>query len=268
LYTNKRVLIIGNSASGHDITTELVKSGKPKLPVYQSRRTPGRWDGSHAPKGVDWKPVITKYDPKHDVLHFDDGTSITGIDAVIYCTGYKPSFPFWNEKTNGGPIYDYREGRILHNYQHTFSGLYPRTLGFVGLPRVLTFRSFEYQAVALSRLFAGRATKPLPPQSEQEMWENDRAELVKRENRKFHDVPWDNNETMDWFRYLFEFAGLPVLEGEGRCPPVLGMETRWAIEHVKKYPDPHKEDGEADVREGDWVFVGDMRKERDSLHFI
>ena len=38
LYINKQVIVVGNSASGHDITTQLVKSGKLKLPLYQSRR--------------------------------------------------------------------------------------------------------------------------------------------------------------------------------------------------------------------------------------
>lgn len=269
-------MVIGNSASGHDITAALV--GVAKSPVYQSRRSPSRWDGPKPPDGIEWKPVIKQYRSNGDVV-FDDGSTLSSIDAIIYCTGYRPSFPFWNARANGGAIYDYVQNRLTGIYQHTFFQDFPN-LGIIGMPRVLTFRSFEYQAVALARVFVRRNGVPLPPREEQRRWEKDRAELVKRERRKFHDIPWDNGETMEWLRWLFETAGLPLLEGLGRCPPVLGYETRWAIEHIKKYPEPGDGDGKtiqqqtesAETREGDsevdsWTLVnyGEMR---DSLHFI
>jgi hypothetical protein len=269
LYINKRVLVIGNSASGHDITTLLLNSGNLKLPLYQSRRTPSRWDGSKPPKGTEWKPIIGEYNSSTGDIIFTDGTILSNIDHIIYCTGYKPSFPFWNEKANGGPLYDYDEGRLLGNFQHTFSRAFPQTLGIVGLPRVLTFRAFEYQAVALARLFAGRNKFSLPSASEQKAWELYRAKLVKAEGRKFHDIQWDNDETMDWLRFLYDFSGLPALEGYGKSPPVLDSKTRWAIENVRKYPDHKGEDEKDDVADlQEWIVVPDRRKERDSLHFI
>jgi hypothetical protein len=268
LYINKRVLVIGNSASGHDITTLLVNSGNLKLPLYQSRRTPSRWDGNEPPKGIEWKPVIQEYNPATGEIIFADGTTLSNIDHIIYCTGYKPSFPFWNEKANGGPLYDYEEGRLQGNYQHTFSRTYPQTLGVVGLPRVLTFRAFEYQAVALARLFSGRSKFSLPSASEQKDWELYRAKLVKAEGRKFHDIQWDNDETMDWLRFLYNFSGLPALEGYGKSPPVLDSKTRWAIENVRKYPDHKGEDEKDAIDLQKWIVVPDRRKERDSLHFI
>ena len=264
LYNNKRVLVIGNSASGHDITTILVKSGKVRLPVYQSRRSKSRFDGKEPPAGIDWKPVIQEYSSNTKEIIFEDNTRLADIDAIIYCTGYNPSFPFWNEQANCGPLYDYTSGHLLNNFQHTFSRTFPRTLGFVGLPRVLTFRGFEYQAVALARLFSGRNAVSLLPPSEQEKWEKERVELVRREKRKFHDIPWDDGETMDWFRFLFNLSGLPVLEGWGRYPPTLGEKTRWAIEHVRKYPEP---DNLEESAEG-WILVTSQPQQKDSLWFI
>ena len=270
LYTDKRVLIIGNSASGLDITTQIVKSGKPKLPVYQSRRSRSRWDGADPPEGVEWRPIVKEYNPSSDSIIFTDDTRLTNIDAVIYCTGYKPSYPFWNTQANGGPLFDYQTNRLRNFYQHTFSSAFPHTLGIIGIPRVLTFRSFEYQAIALARLFAGRNAQPLPPLREQERWEQERAALVERERRKFHDIVWDNGETMEWFRFLFWMSGLPKLEGWGRCPPVMGEETRWAIEHVRKYPEPPRTGEDESVEEaGDWVIVDpDLGRTMDTLHFI
>jgi hypothetical protein len=242
------------------------------MPVYQSRRSKSRWDGPKSPKDVEWKPTIDRYDVQADEIIFSDNTRLGDIDAIIYCTGYAPSFPFWNTQANGGPIYNYDEGHLEGNYQHTFFRAFAHTLGIIGMPRVLTFRSFEYQAIALARLFAGRSTKPLPPHSEQEVWEKERLDLVERERRKFHEILWYNDETMDWFRFLFEMSGLPVLEGLGRCPPVLGKETRWAIEHVRKYPIPgpsRRQVGEANTEEdGEWLVVAPWLQSKDSLHFI
>lgn len=212
--------------------------------------------------------MIREYKASTNEIIFEDGTILTNVDAVIYCTGYKPSFPFWNSTANGGPIYDYRNNRLVDFYQHTFSEAFPRTLGIVGLPRVITFRSFEYQAIALARLFSGRNHLSLPSLSEMKAWEAEREVLVKRERRKFHDILWDNGETVEWLRWLYTFAGLPVLEGKGRYPPVFDDETRWAYEHVRKYPVPgdgDKSNGRDNAVEDEgWVVL----YEKDSMHFV
>ncbi|PSN73391.1 FAD/NAD(P)-binding domain-containing protein [Corynespora cassiicola Philippines] len=263
-FNGKRILVIGNSASGHDVTTQLVQSRKTILPVYQSRRSRSRWDGEDPPEGVTWKPVIEAFNPSTGEIIFEDGSTLGNIDSIVYCTGYKPSYPFWNSKENGGPLFDYKENRAVGFYQHTFSRKFPESLGLIGLPRVLTFRSFEYQAVALARLFAGRNARPLPSDFQMDEWEKKRAALVKREKRGFHTIQWDDGETMEWFRYLYNLSGLPVLEGEGRFPPVLDANARWAYDHVKKYPEPGK-DGCAQ-HDKEWVFVKRIKK--DSAHFI
>ncbi len=166
-------MVIGNSASGFDVTDQVLKSGLAAYPIFQSRRSRNPWDGDGPPDGVVWKPVIEKYTADGTIV-FTDGTTLKHdeVDAIVYCTGYKISFPFWNIKANGRALWDYAEDRIIGNYQHTFVQDFP-TLGIIGVPRALTFRSFEYQAVALARVFAGRAT--LPPVEEQRVWEAERA---------------------------------------------------------------------------------------------
>ena len=49
----------------------------------------------------------------------------------------------------------------------------------------------------------------------------------------------------------------------GRCPPVLGDETRWAIEHLRKYSEPGKESAEPEA----WMVL-DSRVAQDSLFFM
>jgi hypothetical protein len=200
---------------------------------------------------------------------FTDG-SVMQPDKVIYCTGYKPSYPFWDAAANGRPLYDYTDDVLIQSYQHTFIDDLP-TLAVVGLPRVLTFRSFEYQAIAIARLWSCRNKFSLPSIHERSLWRRQRACLCARDRRKFHQIDWETGETMEWFQYLFDLAGLPLLEGPGRCPPVLDHKTRWAIDHVRKYPEPgKKEREETEGRDGavieDWVVV--TREEKDLLHFI
>ncbi|TDZ14737.1 Thiol-specific monooxygenase [Colletotrichum orbiculare MAFF 240422] len=273
-YTGKKVVVVGNSASGHDVTAELV--GHAAEPVYQSRRTKSRWDGKEPPPGQAWKPIIREFLPSGRVV-FDDDSYLDGVDHVIYCTGYKASYPFWNSEANRQrPLYDYAKGKLVKTYWHTFFQDFA-TLGIVGMPRVLTFRSFEYQAVALARLFAGRNAAALPPVEEQERWEREREELVERERRKFHDIPWDNGETTEWLTGLYRIAGLPTLRGKGRAPPVLTDEMVWALENLKKYPEPGDDEEEegrritsagrvAGQKQGVWKLP--ERTKKDLLSFI
>lgn len=233
LYAGQSVLIIGNSVSGRELSEELV--GIAKGTVFVSRRTPAFWEGDEPPPGIEWKPVVSEYKENGTIL-FADGTTLTGIDAVIYCTGYKASFPFWNEEVNGGSLFDYRSNRLVGNYQHVFFRDFP-TLGAVGFPKTLTFRSFEYQAIALARLWSGRNAQPLPSLEQQQQWEEERAERTRAEHKPFHDVPW-GAETNDYLRELFNFAGLSTLAGDGLLPPPLTREMVWEYEHVLKWKLP------------------------------
>ncbi|KAJ4244774.1 hypothetical protein NW762_014351 [Fusarium torreyae] len=266
LYANKKVLVIGNSASGHDISVDLLQAVH--LPLYQSRRSRGRLDGDEPPVGVEWKVVIKEYKLDGTIV-FEDGSELTGIDHILYCTGYLPSYPFWNSKTNGRPLFDYQKKKLINNYWHTFFQDIPN-LALVGMPRVLTFRSFEYQAIALARIFSGRNSVPLPPLEEQKKWESSREQLCRQQRRKFHEIEWETGETFKWLDGFFQIAGLGTLSGEGRIPPVLSKEMIWAIEHIRKYPEPgkdrHKGDGSIVDKQDDWVLVD--RSTKDLLSFI
>ncbi|KAH8700105.1 putative dimethylaniline monooxygenase [Talaromyces proteolyticus] len=264
-FRGRKVLVIGNSASGHDITLGAVKTAS--LPVYQSRRSSSHWDGNKPDPGIVWKPTVKEYLPTGEII-FEDGTVLDDVDVVIYCTGYKASFPFWNASANGGPIFDYKQDRLIGNYLHTFLIDQP-SLGIVGIPRTLTFRSFNYQAIALARVFSGRNARPLPTKAKQREWEAQRWEFVHSKHRKFHDISWDDGETMNYFRELYEIAGLPRIEGQGSTPPVMDAATRWAIENVKKYPAHGDDEGEGHSSKlGDSWAVVERRHCRDSLHFI
>lgn len=253
-FAGQRVLVIGNSASGHDVTDQLARSGLVRGPVYQSRRSRSPWDGDAAPAGITWKPVISRYTSAGTIL-FADGTTLARdeVDRIVYATGYKLSLPFWNAQANGRALFDYAANRMIGNFQHTFVRDYP-TLAIIGLPRTLTFRSFEYQGIAIARVWAGRAK--LPPEAQQQRWEQERAQRCGKDGTKFHDVTWESGEAGVFLNYLFTLAGLPQLDGAGRTPPVLDAETRWALENIRKYPVHNPKEQESQHVTGDeWVLV-------------
>lgn len=279
MYTGQKILVIGNSASGHDVSLELVTAAH--NPVYQSRRSKSRWDGKDPPAGIAWKPIIKEYKLDGRIV-FEDGSYLDDVDTVIYCTGYKASFPFWNAKANGRPLWDSKAEKLTKSYWHTFFQDY-KTLAIVGMPRVLSFRSWEYQAIALARLFANRASVPLPAIEEQAKWERERLAKTQREQRKFHGIDWESGETGEWLDGLFQIAGLGTLQGDGRVPPVLTKDLVWALEHIRKYPEPIRDDhggedgqterdnqdrsaGEQAGGGNDWVLIPERRK--DLLSFI
>ncbi|KAK6065318.1 thiol-specific monooxygenase [Seiridium cupressi] len=238
VYSDQKVLVIGNSASGHDLSLELISTAQ--LPVYQSRRSKSRWDGKEPPPGIAWRPIITEYRLDGRII-FEDGTYLDDIDKVIYATGYKASFPFWNSKANGRPLWDFKAEKLINNYWHTFFQDF-KTLAVVGMPRALSFRSWEYQATALARVFSNRNSVPLPGIEEQKKWEHERAERSRREQKKFHSVDWEHGETKEWLDGFFQIAGLGTIQGDGRIPPVLSRDLIWALEHIKKYPEPESDD--------------------------
>ncbi|CAN8101178.1 unnamed protein product [Discula destructiva] len=240
IYTGQRLLTIGSSASGFDIMNELTKTAA--LPVFSSRRHKSPYEGEQPKPGIAWKGVIRRY---HDdgTIEFDDGSTLSPdkIDKIIYATGYRPSFPFWNAHKNGRELYDYHSGKLINIYWHTFFSDF-RTLGIVGIQKALTFRSFEYQAVALARLFAGRNKLRLPPPVEMKRWEARRLTWVQETGRKFHDIESQpgqiGEDTFAWLGFLYELAGLGTLQGDGRIPPVLSRELLNALKTVHKYPTP------------------------------
>ncbi|SPJ72156.1 related to flavin-containing monooxygenase [Fusarium torulosum] len=233
-YKDKNILIVGNSLSGRDITEELTKVAR--WPVYISRRHKSRWEGSQPDEGTEWKPVIKKFVAKTGQILFDDGSSLDDIDHIIYCTGYKPSFPFWNAKANGQQLYDYDEVKLNRSYLHTFFRDYP-TLGIIGLGQSLAFRSYEYQAIALARVFAGSNATSLPSLTKQKEWEKSWEEYAAREMVEFHTVPFENGELLRWYTQLSNIAGIPFC-GKGKVPPAFTDETLWQLHNIRRLDEP------------------------------
>ncbi|KPV75868.1 uncharacterized protein RHOBADRAFT_52884 [Rhodotorula graminis WP1] len=107
-FKDKTVLVIGNSASGYDITRELASSIHARrladpaaaLPrIYQSARSPAAlgipWDAPDAPEysnEVREVPPIKRVEASR--IEFENGVVVEDVDTIMFATGYYFSFPF------------------------------------------------------------------------------------------------------------------------------------------------------------------------------
>ncbi|GAA5944891.1 hypothetical protein JCM1841_000599 [Sporobolomyces salmonicolor] len=198
-FENKTVLVIGNSASGYDVTRELAMSIHSRresgtdptaLPkIYQSARSPPvlgiPFDAADAPE---WAKEIAVFPPvrkvEGKVIEFEDSRTLEDVDTIIYCTGYYYSFPFCyptdapfsehpltrppptpsnltNTKLPPAPV---RGGLRVHNLDDRFLFYLPDpSLAFLCLPYlVIPFPLAQLQARLAALHFASSPRLPRP----------------------------------------------------------------------------------------------------------
>lgn len=150
-FTEKTVLVVGNYASGSDLATQILTVAKK---VYVSTNADELED-----TGVDYfrqVRVVVRYDyADNRTVHFSDGTLVSGVDSVVFCTGYLYTLPFLRKLAN------LTDGTwVSHLYRQIFYVEDP-TLSFVGLPKYISPLPFgEAQAAVVARVYSGRMTLP------------------------------------------------------------------------------------------------------------
>ncbi len=192
-YDNKKVLVIGNSASGADLSFQIVQ--RPGTIVYKSIRSENLLPNPNDSKIIDM-PDIKSFHYEYDnssaevndekklkrVVRFVNDEIVSDIDIVLFATGYLKSLPFLSS------LPYITDGRRVHNlYKQLISHQDP-TIAILGLPRfVLPTRLSESQACYLARVWSHRIS--LPEQSEMIKWENDRV-LKIGDGKEFHDLQY------------------------------------------------------------------------------
>ncbi|GJN20892.1 hypothetical protein PR202_gb08326 [Eleusine coracana subsp. coracana] len=207
-FRGQAVVLVGSGDSAMDIALDLI-CGSAKS-VHISANTPV----------VDEKimtPAMRKMLANHADLHlhqqihrlhedgtvaFADGTSIMA-DCIIYCTGYRYSFPFLD--TGGAVAVDEDGWRVGPLFEHTFPPALAPGLSFVGVQKKLFVPwFFEAQGRWIARVLSGR-TK-LPPVEEMmtavEQYRRDR-EVAGVPAKYAHDIGGVNpSETYEfWDKY-------------------------------------------------------------------
>lgn len=222
-YKDKTVVVVGSRASGLDIVNALSTTASN---VYQSKRS--TYNLPNSTKGnIHTKPVIKSYEiiPQGGFkVIFEDDTSITNPDHIIYATGYLFSYPYLNKLTNHLLI---DNGIISNLYQHTFLINEP-LITFVGIPiDGISFRVFEYQAILVSRYLAGKIE--LPSQSQQVSWSKNRLN-EKGYTRAYHTIGFE--EALNYLNTLTELGSITNEKlNRGRQFPIITSED--LQEHTK-----------------------------------
>lgn len=196
-FKDKKVIVVGNSASGLDIATQIATVCR--CPLLNSKRSEAPEFQRHA-SGKREVAEIVEFLPPLDhsrAVRFKDGQIESDIDAIVFCTGYYYSFPFLSSLS---PTPIVTGERVENIYQHLFYTDHP-SMAFVGLPyKIIPFRTCEGQAAVVARIWAGRLE--LPSKSDMRAWEAKRIaeqgagkkfhELGKLEDFRYH------NEMVDW----------------------------------------------------------------------
>ena len=216
-YVNKRVVVVGGSVSSADLVADLHSIVQGPLELSQRGKNEALQSAWDLPN-VKARPTIKEIISTENgiTVKFSDNAVIHGVDKIIFATGYKLSYPF----IFPDPVTP--NNRVAGFYQHIFKIGDP-SLALVGQVRAgISFRVYEYQAVAVARYFAGRNAAPLPTPQEQDLWEVMRLQY-KGHTALFHEIKPDFKE---YFDFLTNLAGPPAPGTDGyELPP---WEDRWA----------------------------------------
>lgn len=158
-FANLRVMVVGGASSGLDISRILTASASH---VYLSAQT---LLGNLA-KGVELVASIARVVPEG--VELNDGT-VLQLDAILWATGYKYSFPFLDSETTG-PL----SAIGLPKLELFALAAENPALAFLGLPtKVIPFPLAETQAEFVKSVWTGRLRPPGPV--EQQTWEDLRS---------------------------------------------------------------------------------------------
>ncbi|EFX02193.1 FAD dependent oxidoreductase [Grosmannia clavigera kw1407] len=242
------VLVIGGSASSTDIAVELSPVAKK---VWQSTRD-GPFDHPAAMLPAKAKRVaeIRSFgrltdgpapasEPIPATVTLVDGRTIDDIDAVFVATGYQFSLPFLPQlhrddvaPQQADDTVLVTDGQQLHNLHKDIFYIPDPTLAFVGVPfYTATFSLFEFQAITVAAVFAGKTA--LPPVQQQ------RAEYEKRVRDKGYGKLFHNlrSQDVEYSRELMAWVN------EGRTPAEQkpdGYSPKWITTKEKMLKVPNK----------------------------
>lgn len=145
-YKDKRVLVIGNFASGIDVSIQLGVCAKEIIVSVRDVAA-----AKLAGNPCKYIGVIEEYNYEDKSVRTVDGEVIKDIDNIIFCTGYLYSMPFLKLD---GVITD---GFQVHNIYKQIFNISDPSISFIALLRdILPMPIAESQAALIARAYSGR----------------------------------------------------------------------------------------------------------------
>lgn len=229
IFRGKKVVVVGNSASGLDIGAQINEVSKGSILVSQRSES---YMAASAPGDKIICPEIVEFlssDTHNRAIRFADGRIEDEIDAVVFCTGYFYSYPFLSSLN---PPVVTHGWRTMNVYQQIFYIDHP-TMVFPALcQRVIPFPIAENQAAVIARVWSARLQLP----SKTDMHRSEDSEVsTKGEGNAFHIMPFPMDA--DYLNFLYNWANeaerRPHLNngGQGKIGTYWGEEQRWMRAH-------------------------------------
>ncbi|KAF2090732.1 FAD/NAD(P)-binding domain-containing protein [Saccharata proteae CBS 121410] len=257
-FAHKKVTVVGNSASGLDIGSQIATVCQ--LPLLNSVKSESYLSFGPSPSKREVAPIQSIHVSDDRKVVFADGHVEQGIDAIVFCTGYLYSLPFLSSLSP--PLIT--DGRRVENtYKHIFYAPHP-SLSLLSLnQKIIPFPTAEVQSAVVARMYAGRLA--LPPHQQMKQWEA--ATLVENgDGTDFHTIPFPKDadyivDCHDW-AVSADDARHEDLDGKekngevrtrlvGKRPPRWGEEEYWMRERFPAIRKAFTERGEdrKDIRE-------------------
>ncbi|KAF2754790.1 flavin-containing monooxygenase family protein [Pseudovirgaria hyperparasitica] len=223
-FAGKKVIIVGNSASGIDIGSQIATVCKGSL-IISSRSESYLTPATPMSNKLDL-PTISALDPNGRTVIFSNGHIESDVDSIVFCTGYFYSYPFLHGSIQPPLIED--GTHVVNTYQHLIYRQHP-TLALLALPqRVIPFQVSEVQSAFLARIYSGRLE--LPSQDEMKRWE-EAVRSKQGDGGEFHVLHFPKdaeyiNILHDWSAKAESRAGLEN-DGAGKIPPRWNEWEKW-----------------------------------------
>lgn len=211
-YAGKTVLVVGNSASGLDVSMQVADYA---TKVYRSISTASRMPFAEDPRVTDI-PIITEYDAENQEIRLQDGSVLSkNIDAIIYCTGYLYSFPYLKSYMDPQePDSLITKGNRLNRMYKQIFYIPDPTLSLIVMTKfTVPFPLAEAQGSIVARVYSGRLS--LPSLEAMRVDEHE-EETAKGTGAEFHALTFPAD--VEYIRFLREW--MDSAKGEGEQPGV------------------------------------------------
>ncbi|KAH3661812.1 hypothetical protein OGAPHI_005990 [Ogataea philodendri] len=203
-FENKTVLVVGNSASGIDIATQLttfaskvVISAASPSPVAEILINDVAQIGKVDQYNVADRSVVTV-----------DGETVTGIDYVIFCTGYLYSIPFLKSYLDGEQAILTDGDQVRYVYEQIFYIPDPTLINVALSKNVIPFPFAECQAQYIARVITGREKLP----SKEDMLIQYAKDVEEKgEGKSFHDLKFPKDA--EYCNHMFDLIANSKSEG-------------------------------------------------------
>lgn len=172
MFADKRVLVVGSGPSALDIAVLL--SGCASS-VFLAHHIPFRANTSMRLGSITLKPDVEEIAESGAII-FKDGTECS-VDAILYCTGFKFSFPFLS--TECGVFVE--ENFVQPLFKQVINIKNP-SMAFIGLNFLVAAQMhFDMQAQFAVKMWSSNKARPFP--SAEEMLKDCEMDLEKRLKR-------------------------------------------------------------------------------------